>query len=1240
MKKCKRLVALTMAVLIAFVCFALPSLAVSTASQYGLEATIVTDKESYKANEEIHVTVTVKNTNDFKVEAVSIESLLPETLTLKDGSNSTKTVDLEPGETLTLSFTAVKDKEEISATEPESQSTEPTETEPVLPSESETVKPSESESVKPSETETVQPSESETVKPSETETQQPTQAPTTEQPTQGTTTPITMEPTTTGGTTPAPNTTGTQSTTGGIIGDLTTTFPKITTPANSATTAQAENPDTGDSMSVKTLAIAIIALLSVIVVVIILMYKYKKQTTKIISLVMCVAISASAITGVTFFTAEGADDGRKSFTVEKVIMVDGEETNVNAKVKYQDKTPFLPVYVYSDTFDILVGEKQEVSFYAKNDIESEISISEFLNEDNSIGLYSEEGFVVALYDNGEGADEVANDGVFSGKVLLSSEIRKVGKYFAKYNNQKSLSCNISFYQELSVEEENQINSLNDDINAIKNKYILDDEKQYDEDVALARAKQAYAAIITYLNNCENLTYDVADFAILVTFDFNYNYAILITDLIPNSRKAAQRKEIQKANTNFIDSSKSKIITLQPSYNDLPSSKYDEAAKTIAKADSNYVFDTNLDNEQVTIEVMKSLSDYRIIIIDGHGGNWNPEGYILSLSEAATEEKNTRYLEDLGNRIIRDNGGHYVLTEAFFDKYYSEGSFDNSLIYLGTCHGGDNNVGIRRILAEKGAKTVLSYRDTVTNKYSNQMASTIFSELAKGLTMGDALQKAKEKHGEFDPYLSDEEYNALEFQEKMMYELGILNIESTAELILTGDNMYQLDGKIVKFAGGKGTINDPYQIANAQQLNAVRYNLKSNFVLVNDIDLSEYENWVPIGGIKDVEAYDGFQGTFDGKGHTIKNLKMDYTLSSSDTNSGTTYQFGLFSNTQNSPGIKNVNLKDVDIKVQLGLMEYSYQEVEVGTIVAYGSEITNCTATGNIKVIDVYEKPSTVYIGGICRRATQVMNCLSDVNITYGKSDIYQYNSGSVCIGGIVADSENIYNCTNYGNIVCLSNNIYTTRCGGIVGNGYRMVNQCKNYGNIDVTSNKDIDVGGVVGVGNKLIENCINYGQISARNYGGNTIEAGGIVGEFSGSYYEDKGDKIDKSVNCGNVTAISTNISSSSIGKTFTGGIAGATKGYSTISNCYNLSASLLSRSQSQNGTVLTSYIARVSNDLGWLMLSNNYSLDTTTLNGSIPTEDIGPDQKNGGSMTKAEIEKAIQELGFELPGELPAAS
>lgn len=378
MKKCKKLLALTMAVLLAFACFALPSFAASSGSQYGLEATIVTDKENYKANEEIHVTVTVKNTNDFKVEDVSIESLLPETLTLKDGSSSTKTVDLEAGETLTLSFMAVKEKEETSATVPESEGTTPTETETVKLSESETDKPTETETVKPSETETAKPSETETIKPTETQqpstqesTEQPTQAPTTEKPTQTTTT----APFTTGEATTLPSTTGAPSTTGGgIIGDLTTTFPKVTTTADSATTAQAENPNTGDSMSVKTLVIAIIALLAVIAVVIILMYKYKKQTTKIISLVMCVAIAATAITGVSFFTAKGADDERKSFTVEKVITVDGEETKVNADVKYDSgKQDLANGYVNEELYTSITDDNHIITLkdgrkYVDNEI--------------------------------------------------------------------------------------------------------------------------------------------------------------------------------------------------------------------------------------------------------------------------------------------------------------------------------------------------------------------------------------------------------------------------------------------------------------------------------------------------------------------------------------------------------------------------------------------------------------------------------------------------------------------------------------------------------------------------------------------------------------------------------------------------------------------------------------------------------------------------------------------------------
>jgi len=76
-----------------------------------------------------------------------------------------------------------------------------------------------------------------------------------------------------------------------------------------------------------------------------------------------------------------------------------------------------------------------------------------------------------------------------------------------------------------------------------------------------------------------------------------------------------------------------------------------------------------------------------------------------------------------------------------------------------------------------------------------------------------------------------------------------------------------------FAGGTGTKADPYQIANAEQLNEVRYHNFVYFKLIDDIDLSDYaagEGWLPIVH----EDYGFFSGSFDGNGFKIKNLVIN------------------------------------------------------------------------------------------------------------------------------------------------------------------------------------------------------------------------------------------------------------------------------------------------------------------------------------------------------------------------------
>lgn len=104
-------------------------------TQDGLVASITSEKDSYKSNEDIELTFKVTNTNDFAVENVSLEAIIPDGLKLKSKNDtSINTVSLTSGESLELTLTAVKESSVITvpigdSTEPITES--PTQTQPV-----------------------------------------------------------------------------------------------------------------------------------------------------------------------------------------------------------------------------------------------------------------------------------------------------------------------------------------------------------------------------------------------------------------------------------------------------------------------------------------------------------------------------------------------------------------------------------------------------------------------------------------------------------------------------------------------------------------------------------------------------------------------------------------------------------------------------------------------------------------------------------------------------------------------------------------------------------------------------------------------------------------------------------------------------------------------------------------------------------------------------------------------------
>lgn len=248
------------------------------------------------------------------------------------------------------------------------------------------------------------------------------------------------------------------------------------------------------------------------------------------------------------------------------------------------------------------------------------------------------------------------------------------------------------------------------------------------------------------------------------------------------------------------------------------------------------------------------------------------------------------------------------------------------------------------------------------------------------------------------------------------------------------------------------------------------------------------------------------------------------------------------------------------------------------------------------------------------------------------------SAGGICAG--IYDSS-ISNCINKGNIYAIANCRYL-ECGGIVGSNYNPkesvhlvpIRNCQNYGNVKALGGYLATTGGIIGVGHMSIDSNINYGDISSYADGGGT--SGGVIGRMQSPYLQSE---IKKCINYGNVT--SDNVSGGIIGSLPKMDSPIFTEACILIKQCYNAGLKIVA-----NGNDISEgnyfYIKRICGYSGddKSRFSDNYSINTTTLNGSIPTEDIGPDQKNGGSMTKAEIEKAIQELGFELPGELPNAS
>jgi len=142
-----------------------------------------------------------------------------------------------------------------------------------------------------------------------------------------------------------------------------------------------------------------------------------------------------------------------------------------------------------------------------------------------------------------------------------------------------------------------------------------------------------------------------------------------------------------------------------------------------------------------------------------------------------------------------------------------------------------------------------------------------------------------------------------------------------------------------FAGGTGTVADPYQIStpeHLQNLNKCLKNRKNNYVLNNDIDLSLYlqgegnnrgAGWKPIGTL-----HNGFYGKLNGNGHKVSGLWISRP---------TEDVVGLF-------GKVSKEISDINVEIDYYLNGGVRGGGTVGGLVGYNEGIiSNSYVTGNV-----------------------------------------------------------------------------------------------------------------------------------------------------------------------------------------------------------------------------------------------------------------------------------------------------
>lgn len=267
------------------------------------------------------------------------------------------------------------------------------------------------------------------------------------------------------------------------------------------------------------------------------------------------------------------------------------------------------------------------------------------------------------------------------------------------------------------------------------------------------------------------------------------------------------------------------------------------------------------------------------------------------------------------------------------------------------------------------------------------------------------------------------------------------------------------------------------IYNDVDLNNVRKNLKANYIVMNDIDLStspfntDTDGWEPLG----IGSSQLYQGVFEGNNYTISNLRINKPDPYSNL------ELGLFDNTGQAT-IQNLILTNVDITAN------GYAGAVAGT--SDGSDFKNIKVTGSLKNTESIMMAMSGGVVGALENGT-----LDSIEVNIIANTPKPTDTNHMPVLGGVAGSVMYATVSNVKATLVSTSDIFVGFTGGVLGHA---MNSELRDSQATITMEGGGYLGGQVGYTHNLTaSNLTSQGTIrgKAGNLGSLTLGEGGLFG-------------------------------------------------------------------------------------------------------------------------------------------------